>query len=168
MKLTKTSIAIIFAGSLGIIALTAPIFADGNKNCQQGQSYMGMMNNHGPKNKNPEKMIERMSHKLDLSDQQREQAFTKLDEFKPQMKQAHLAIREGMQRIHEIDSDADNFTSNLDELATEQGKRVADMIKLRKTMHVEFEQILTDEQKEKFEKLKQKRGGRHHFEHKQS
>ena len=164
MKLTKTSTAVILAGSIGLIALTAPLFADGGKNCQQryGQSHYGLMGHHGPMSKNPEKMIEKMSRKLDLTDEQRDQAFAKLDEFTPQIREARQAIRDGMKRLHEMDSEADNFESNLENIANQQGKLVADMIKLRTAMHLEFEQLLNDDQKAKFEEMKQKRGKYRH------
>ena len=164
MKLTKTTTAMIIAGTIGIAALTAPLFADNGKNCEDRQSNKGhfsMMGGHGKMNKNPERMIEMMSRKLDLSDEQREQALAKLDELKPQLRQAKTAMHDGMKRLHAIDSEAENFTANLDDIANEQGKLVADMIKLRTTMFVEFEEILTEEQKTKLNKIKQKRG-RHH------
>ena len=164
MKLNKTTATILIAGSIGIAALTSPLFADGGKFCDQrqhGSGHFSMMNEHGPMNKNPEKMIEMMSHKLDLSDEQREQAITKLDEFRPRMKQAHRAIRDGMKRIHELDSGNENFISSLNELADQQGRLIADTIKLHTTMHVEFEQLLTAEQKSKFNEMKQRHGSRH-------
>ena len=164
MKLTKTSTALIIAGSIGVAALTAPLFADGGKNCDKrhhGKGHYSMMGGHGHMGKNPEKMIEKMSRKLDLTEEQRDQALAKLDEFKPQMSQAHQALRDGMKRIHEIDADADNFPSNLDALADEQGKLVADMIKLRTTMHVEFEQLLNEEQKAELKEMREKRAKRH-------
>lgn len=168
MKLKKTTAAIIIAGSIGIAALTAPLIAHSGKSCEQRQHRSGhfsMMNGHGPMNKNPEKMIEMMSHKLDLSDEQRDQAFTKLDDFRPQMQQAHQAISDGMKRIHEIDSGSDDFRSNLNELADQQGKLVAQAIKLHTTMHVEFEELLTAEQKLKLKEMQQKHGNHHGRKH---
>ena len=161
MKLTKTSTALIIAGSIGVAALTAPLFADGGKHCDKRQGHYSMMGGHGHMGKNPERMIEKMSRKLDLTDEQRDQAFAKLDEFRPQMRQARQALSDGMKRLHEIDADADNFNSNLDEIAEEQGKLVADMIKLRTTMQLEFEQLLNDEQKAELEQMKEKRSKRH-------
>ena len=171
MKLTKTSISMIIAGTIGLAALTAPLFADEGRSCgkrHHGQGHYSMMGGHGPMSKNPEKMIKMMSHKLDLSDEQREQAFTKLDEVRPQIRQARRDIRQGMKRLHELDSSAENFTQTLNNLANEQGKLVADMIKLRTTMHFEIEQILTEEQKTKLNELKQKRGKHNHDEDQQS
>ena len=164
MKLTKTTTAMLIAGTIGVTALTAPLWADGGKNCESrhhGKGHFSMMGGHGKMNKNPERMIEKMSRKLDLSDEQREQALAKLDELKPQLKEAQTAMRDGMKRLHDMDSNTANFTSNLDEIANEQGKLVADMIKLRTTMFVEFEEILTEEQKVKLNEFRKKRG-RHH------
>ncbi len=166
MRLNKTTAVIIIAGSIGIAALTSPLFAHSGKfykHRQHGQGHLSMMSEHGSMMNNPEKMIKMMSHELDLSDEQRNQATAKLDEYRPRMKQAHQALREGMKLLHEIDSGADNFESNLTDLADEQGRRVAEMIKLHTKMHVEFEQLLTTEQKVKLKDSRQNRGW--HCEH---
>ena len=171
MKLSKTSNAIILASSIGLITHTAPLFADSEDSCQQrgyGKGHFTMMGQHGPGNKNPEKMIEKISRKLDLSDEQREQAYAKLNEITPRIKEKRQAIHEGMKRLHEIDPDADDFESSLQTIANEQGQLVADMILLQASMHIELEQLLTDEQKAQFDKMKQKRGKHWHGDQSQS
>lgn len=113
-------------------------------------------------------MIEMMSHKLDLSDEQREQALAKLDEFTPQIREKRQAMHDGMKRLHEIDVDADNYESDLQTIANQQGKLVTDMIILGASMHTELEQLLTDEQKAQYDELKKKRGKRWHGDQTQS
>ena len=170
MKLNKTSAAIILASSIGVAGLTAPLFADSGKSCQrqQGKGHYSLMSQPGLMNKNPEKMIEMMSHKLDLSEEQRDQAFATLEEYSPQFLEKRQAIHEGMTRLHEIDTEAENYESSLQTIASEQGKLLADMIVLRTNMRIELEQLLTDEQKAKFDKIKQKRSKRWQGDQKQS
>lgn len=171
MKLSKKSIAYTLAGAMGLTALAAQSFGHGEKSCQHGYSGTGhttMMSPHGPMSKNPEKMIEMMSHKLGLSDEQRDLAFAKLDEFTPKIRQYRQEIKQGMKRLHEIDVNADDFESELQTLADEQGQRMADMLVLGATLYTELAQLLTDEQKSELEKMRQKRGKRWHTDQTQS
>ncbi len=161
MKLTKKSLALITAGVIGLGAVTAPLVADGPRNCGGKHGGYAMMGGHGF-GKDTDRMIGKMARKLDMTDEQRDQAFAIADKYRPQVREAKFAMRENMQSLHELDPAATDYTQKTESLADQQGDLIADTIKLRTAMQAELEQILTAEQKEKFEKFKRKHQRRHH------
>ena len=164
MKLTKKSTALILAGVIGIGVLSTPLIADQKGHCgdRHGGKY-SMMSEHGFSGKNPERMLNKMVKKLDLTDEQRDQAFAKLDEYRPQLRESRFAMKDNFKSLHGLDSSAENYQQAADELADQQGDLVAEMIKLKLAMKADFEQLLTEEQKEQFAQMKAKH--RHHRNH---
>ena len=166
MKLTKKSTALLIAGIIGLGAISAPIIADENRHC--GDRHGGkfsMMSEHGFAGKDPERMLNKMVRKLDLTNEQRDQAFAKLDEYQPKLRDSKFAIMDSFKTLHQLEAGNEDYQAKSTELADQQGDLIAEMIKLRLAMHADFEEILTEEQKVKFNEFKQKRG--HHRKHHQ-
>ncbi len=161
MTLTKKSLAIITAGVIGLGAITAPLLADSSRHCGGKNGGYSMMSGHGF-GKDTDKMIGKMARKLDMTEEQRDQAFAIADKYRPQVREAKFAMRENMKTLHQLSTDSVDYTEQTQTLADQQGDLIADMIKLRTAMQADIEQILTAEQKTKFEKFKNKRHRRHH------
>ena len=163
MKFTKKSLALITTGIIGLGVITVPLLADGQRHCGGKQGSYSMMGGHGF-GKDADRMIGKIAHKLDMTEEQRDQAFAIADKYRPEVREAKFSMRENMKNLHQLNSAAAGYAEKTETLADQQGDLIANMIKLRTAMRAELEQILTVEQKAKFEKFKRKHQRRHHDE----
>ena len=163
MKLTKKTIALTTAGIISLGVITAPLVADGRSSCggKHGSGFSMMGGHH--MGKDADHLIGKIAHKLDMTQEQRDLAFETVDEYRPKFRELKIALKDNMKSLHELQSSSPDFTEKTTNIADQQGDLVAQMIKLKITMHAGIEQILTDEQKAKFEKFKNRRS-RHHDE----
>ena len=115
---------------------------------------------HGPRH-HKERMFEHMADELDLTEGQKAQLKANREANKEERKADRKAMHEVRAQLRDaIESGADQAT--LDSLGTKLGQlEVAKMQRMHQKQ-MEFESILTDEQKAKLEELKAKRKA--HFE----
>ncbi|WGL17509.1 Spy/CpxP family protein refolding chaperone [Microbulbifer bruguierae] len=138
------------AGGLALgLALTAPgmvmAFPDG------GHGPEGHHGHHGGFHEG--RMLEHLAEKLDLTEGQKAQ----MEANREAGKAARKAAREEMHQVHEqlreaIESGADQAT--LDDLAAKLGRLEVQKMQYMHERKVQFESILTDEQKAKLEEMK--------------
>ncbi|WP_226664933.1 Spy/CpxP family protein refolding chaperone [Microbulbifer aggregans] len=110
---------------------------------------------HGPRH-HKHRMFEHMADELDLTEGQRAQ----LKANREANKESHKAARQEMHEVRKqlmeaIDSGADQAT--LDSLGAKLGQLEVSKMQRMHEQRVQFESILTDEQKAKLEELKAKR-----------
>ena len=98
-----------------------------------------------------------MADKLDLTEDQHNQALNTMEEFRPQLIETRTAIKENMKKLHNLDSSTADYAAQSSELADQQGVLIAEMIKLGTGFNLALEEILNDEQKAKYQEFKQKR-----------
>ncbi|WP_160153024.1 Spy/CpxP family protein refolding chaperone [Microbulbifer sp. ALW1] len=120
---------------------------------------------HGPRGHhkgghNHERMFERLAEELDLTEGQQAQ----LKANREAGKEARKADREAMREMHKqlreaIESGADQAT--LDSLGAKLGQLEVRKMQRMQEKRVQFESILTNEQKVKLEQLKAERKARH-------
>ncbi|MDM3871490.1 Spy/CpxP family protein refolding chaperone [Porticoccus sp. W117] len=106
--------------------------------------------------KNPEQMLKRMAHHLNLDEAQMEQAKAIRAEMRPHLKELYEERREIRQALGEaVRNGADQ--SEIDALAQQQGDNYAQLVSKRAEMKGRIHDLLTDEQKQKLEEHREKR-----------
>jgi protein CpxP len=99
--------------------------------------------------------MERIAEKLDLSDEQKEQIKVIYKGTKSEMKFLRQSIKESRKAMEAaVESGAND--SKIDELSTQQGKLMAEMIALKSKNRVRVMTLLTDEQRVKAKKMRAK------------
>lgn len=105
-----------------------------------------------------------LARHLDMTDEQKAQLREVLEAARPEadrLAEAMIDNREAMKAFRESDSLSE---AEIRQVADQQGKVVADMMVLHARVHSQIRGILTPEQFERFEKMRQRHGrkGRHH------
>lgn len=149
----KTKTIALLSAPLLVAGLTAGIaLADsGERDCKGKR--------HGDRS---EHMIERMSKKLDLNEQQQQQLKEGFEEKRELMSDGREAMKQLHEKIRNLDPSAASFDSDLAALkgqaATLASERVENMVKSRQ----QLAEILTSEQLAKLDEIREsKRGGKH-------
>lgn len=99
----------------------------------------------------------RMMDALDLTQEQREQIWSVMDEKRTQMRTYMVSTHEGRKQLHEAAAEGDYDAAQVRKLADAQGKAMADMIVLRTQTWAQIQSMLTPEQQAKFTELRNQR-----------
>lgn len=102
--------------------------------------------------------MQKMTKKLDLSEDQQQQLKALHEEDKPRMQTQHEALRENHEKMHELITSGNYTEDKASELAEQQGTITGEMAKLRAAHLAKLYALLTPEQQKKFSAMK--------FEHK--
>lgn len=114
---------------------------------------------HGPRH-HKERMLEHMAEQLQLTEGQRAQLKANREAGRERRKAARAEMRQVRKQLREaIESGADEAT--VEDLGIRLGHLEVARAKHRQEQRMQFESILTDEQKAKMEELRAERQARH-------
>lgn len=135
----------------GVLAVSASLFSGASLADHRvaGMHGMGMPGIS-------EKMIRKMVHKLDLSEEQRSEVWAIYDEARPQIRQQREQLHEQQEALREAVADGAN-SRVISELADDVGDSIGDLIVLKANTHRDIHNVLTKEQREKAAELREKR-----------
>ncbi|SFF83296.1 Spy/CpxP family protein refolding chaperone [Neptunomonas qingdaonensis] len=164
----KLTIAMITAPILlaGAAAFASMHNNDDNEKCDRGHGHGHEDRMHkSDKGDRAERMVERMSKRLELSDEQ-QVAMKKL--FNDKQEQ-HQTMRTEMQNFHQATRNLDPNAADYDKSLAE-AKRIAADLAVKKvdqkvSMKAELSKILTAEQLSKFEDMRERHGEGHGKKH---
>ena len=150
-KSFKTLLATaLVVSSLGIAGQVAAMpYGGGPDGCMRGGQKMGP----GGKGFN----VERMTRKLNLTDEQSTQVQAIVDGYSEQMTDLRTKMQENRETLREFARQTPFDEAEVRKLADEQGDLKADMIVLRAQQRSEINAILTDEQREQMQSMRGKR-----------
>lgn len=100
--------------------------------------------------------MHRLLHKLDLTDQQRSQVRDIMQKSRPQYQTLRTQMRDNQRRLMQINPDDPNYTNVVSQVAQANGQVVTQMIQLRSQERADIYKVLTPEQKQKLQTMKQK------------
>ncbi len=159
--MNKTSKIVLVTGAvLATGALTVNAFA-GNGPCGHHKAKMGYGMGYGMGgmgHRSPEAKLERMTKRLDLSDQQQQQikaVFGKDSEKKAELRQKMIDNRTA---VHSLDPRSPDYLTQHAELATTQADLMQQMMQLRASHKVEVAAVLTDDQYAEWQEMRKKFG----------
>ena len=138
---------------VGLLALSTVTLLQARPigSCEPGARHAMFQSEHG-RHAGPMKML----RKLDLTEEQQDKVFELMHEQKPIMRDKMKEMRQTRQVIHDaVMSEAYN-AEQINQLADQQGKMVAEMIKMRTNNFNQIYSILTPEQKEKAREMREK------------
>jgi protein CpxP len=102
--------------------------------------------------------IERMTERLNLSDEQRKQVRAISDNYRPKMRSIADERRKNRQQLREVMLADTVNQGKVKKLAQKAGDLKTDKIILRGKMHAEVNKVLTKEQREEMKEWKGRRG----------
>jgi Spy/CpxP family protein refolding chaperone len=92
---------------------------------------------------------ERLADRLNLTGAQRQSMKAIDDKYQPKLRALRASMSDNRQALTRVDAPDDKVR----ELAEAQGKTIADMIVMRSHMRSEMDKVLTDEQRQKRDKM---------------
>jgi Spy/CpxP family protein refolding chaperone len=147
MKTRKTFLAasVVALGLLGLPVLSQAYAGD---HCRWSGPSANAGASHG---------WERWADRLNLSKEQRESMRAINVKYQPELNDLRQRLSDNRNTLAKMDA-AD---AKLAESAAAQGKTVTDMIVTRKNMRAEMDKVLTEEQRQTLDKMREQRGSRH-------
>ena len=140
----------LIASSLGMAGQVAAMpYGGGPDGCMRGGQHRGP----GGKGFN----VERMSNRLNLTEEQRTQVQAIVDGNSEQMTDLRTRMQQNRETMRQLVQQTPFAEEEIRELADEQGDLKADMIVLRAQQRSEINAILTDEQRAQMENMRGKR-----------
>jgi len=103
---------------------------------------------------------ERMADKLDMNDEQRQQLKQIHRQARPQMLELKDAMQDNREALRKLDPKSSQFSTQVAELAKQQGELVTQKIIQRNQMRASVFAILTAEQREAAKKMKRNHSGK--------
>ncbi len=152
-------------GTLALVAL--PIFAGGGACGERGGHDFGRhgFGGHGA-GMLSDRMIAKLSRKLDLEDSQREALFAAADEARPTFRQMREQLRESRRAMHTLDPKADDYDAKVAELADQHSALAGRMTMAMAGVKSTLSEVLSEAQMQKLMAMRKHRhGGRHHDYH---
>lgn len=139
------------AASLGTMSqISAKPYGDGYGDCMRGGQKMGPRGAYGGKGFN----IERMSQRLDLTEEQRTQVESIVEKSAQQFSDLRSELQQNRESLRELSSKTPFDEVKVRELADKQGDLKADMIVLRAQRRSQISAILTEEQREQMQYMR--------------
>ena len=158
----KRITATILASSLALSGLTLANASDDRQeryersgHYEKSEHKGKYCNKHGKKSG---KRMEKMIKHLDLNDDQAKQVRNIRDSYKVKMSALRNKMKENRKQLREEMHSESIDQNKVKELAQVTGDLKADKIILRAEMRAEINNVLTSEQREKFNKMKEHRG----------
>lgn len=144
IKTTLIAAAVLAAGA----AVAGPFYGKGMDGCEGGYSQHAFKRGGGPMMMDSERMVSRMSSRLNLTEEQQTAVKAIFGNYQPQLQEAAKAMREGQESLFELNQGNPLNDAELEQLATAQGDHLTQMILLKNKLHKELDAILTAEQRE--------------------
>jgi protein CpxP len=156
-KLTKSLLAMtLVVSSVGLVTVVSAMpFADG-PGCGRAGHYTAHSKHHGGRGPN----LERLADRLDMTEQQRAEIKTMLDDSRQQMKGLREQMRANRAQLRDLTQQAEFDEAAVRNVADEQGDLKAEMIVLRARQRHEMKAVLTDEQRVKLDEMWQRKNHR--------
>lgn len=154
-KSIKPLLAVVLvAGALGMTShVSAMPPGDGDGGCMRGSQKM----NQGGKHQGRGFNVERMSRKLNLTDEQRTQVESIVEASSQQFSDIRTELQQNRASLRELSLETPLDEAKVRELADTQGDLKADMIVLRAQRRSQISAILTDEQRQQMQSMRGKK-----------
>lgn len=107
-----------------------------------------------------EHRLERMTKKLDLSEEQRQQIRTVFDANQAERQALHDNMQQNRETLRKLMASENPAEADIRAIADTQGQLKADMIMMRTQTKLAIQAVLTDEQKAKMQRMRDKHQGR--------
>jgi len=104
----------------------------------------------------PERMLDRISDRLNLSDQQEADIRASFGKDAEQMKELRRQMADNRASILGLDPRNPAYTAQHDELAAKQAALIQQMMQLRASRRAEIASVLTEEQYARWQEMRQK------------
>lgn len=144
----RTLITSLIAGSL-VLGSSTLVYASQKSDCDRQQRMEQRM----------EKRLERMTQELDLTPKQQAEVSKLWQEHRPEYKQRR---QQGLQALN---PNADDYARQVEQQIRTAQQQLAQRMKARADQKAALYAILTPEQEQKFEQLREQRGQRHERRH---
>ncbi|RME35579.1 MAG: periplasmic heavy metal sensor [Gammaproteobacteria bacterium] len=105
--------------------------------------------------------LEKLADELDLSPEQRDRIRELMEQQRPQMRAWREAMRDTHRRLRELERAPTFDEQAIRQLAEQQARTMAEMRVEKAKMHHEIARLLTPEQRERFERMRPRKGPRH-------
>lgn len=157
MKSSLKSLVVVMAitGAVGA-GLAYALPPGGAQSCPRGGHAMGFKGHGGYADS--DRMIERLSATLNLSNQQRDAMYAIADKARPQTRALRDQLVETHKQLRALKQQGTPNESEVRKLADAQGKAIADMIVLRTKVQTEIRGVLTDAQRQQLDQWREHRG----------
>lgn len=116
----------------------------------------------GKDHRHGERMLERMSQRLDLDDAQRAEIQTIMEQSRPAMREHYHDMRHNRRELHRLMRDTDADIEVIRELAERQGGYTTELIMERAETTRAIRAVLTEEQQAKADRMMERRGKHRH------
>jgi Spy/CpxP family protein refolding chaperone len=145
LKPTLLSLAINLGGlaAMPTLAATTGASADNAHSCQRSASAEDQA----------QRMLQRMTQRLQLTDQQRPAVQSVLQKYLPELRDLRQLACDNRQALNALAA----TDPKLEELAAAQGKTIADTMVLRKRMRADLDNLLTETQRASLHKMLHRR-----------
>ena len=146
----KTLSAVLLAGFL-TLALSASVFADFGGGPRGGFGPGG-----GPGFAGPELMLEHMADHLDLDDTQRESVRNIMEAAKPELEAFRDQLRSNREALMALETSDPAYSTAVNNIAVANGQLATEGTLLATRIRSEINAVLTDEQREKLARGKER------------
>ena len=132
-----------------------------DRKCHDKQEQRGWFGKHKGHHGGPLAEVKRLMKKLDLSDDQREEVRTIIQNAKPEFKENMMAMRDNQHQLHS-QIKTDHFDqADVEATANAQAELTKEIVILSAQVHSDIFQILTPEQRDKVQKVIEKKREHH-------
>ena len=140
------------------LCMSGPTFAQGGdmdyrSDCQQERGWFKGKRHHG----GPIGRIKHALHKLDLSDEQRDQVYVVIDEARPKFRDLMKDMRDQRKSFHELAMADDIDNRKIETAANAQSELMKRMMLEGAQVRADIFKVLTPEQREQVKKQMEKR-----------
>jgi len=154
-KLSKPLLAgVLIVSSLGLTSITSAMPFGEESGCWRGGHQMGPGHKHGGRGFN----VERMTEKLNLSDEQRAKVKVIVEDSKQQMSDLGEKMRENREQLRELTQQSPLNEAKVRKVVDTQSDLKADMIILRAQKRAKINAVLTGDQRAQLGQTRGKRG----------
>lgn len=154
---TITKTLLISGVLLATGAATVNAIAGGSGPCGHRPAHMGF-GMGGEARHSPERMLDRISHRLDLSEQQEADIRASFGKDAEQMKQLRRQMADNRAAVFGLDPRNPAFIAQHGELAAKQATLMQEMMQLRASRKAEIASVLTDDQYARWQEMREKSG----------
>ena len=157
-KLSRSLLAGVFiVSALGLTSITSAMPYGEDSGCWRGGHKMGPGHKHGGRGFS----VERLTERLNLSDEQHAQVKVIVEESQQQMSDLGEKMRENLEQLRELTQQSPLNGAEVRKVADAQGDLKADMIVLRAQKRAKINAVLTDDQRAQLKQVRGKRGWHH-------
>jgi len=152
--LITTLIVAVTLSSGAVLLASSPGYGEKQfDDCQKSGRHMGK----GAKHSSEHRFIERMTKKLNLSQEQNTAVLAIVEQSRPQMQQFRDKMRDNRQQLQKLMEQDTLDETAVRQLAEQQGSYKAELIVLRSKMRSEISKQLNETQREQLKQMRERR-----------